>query len=428
MRKIDAPARDADEPAAEGGPIRTRSRSRPSTGRSRCPALGPGEGRGQHGERGGGEQRAGDSLDSAEDDERRESGATAQSTEATPKLATPIVNTRSSPKMSPSEPPTRISDPSMSRYASTIHCWRREPSAEVVLNRLQRDVDDRAVDERHRRAENARDQRPAPDVRIQLRNCVSRRLHARILSRDGVAAATAATIPSGGRSLGARSARLSPHRQRSLPRHGRRRPVVALLGQGGLGTRLACVARSSTRCSGPGRAGGSTPSRRRCRRSTRRPGGCGSAASSSSRWSSPTTNCARCPRRHRSRTSTASRAGPWTACTGAACASEDLLAHGAPLPEAHALEFVSAEQPYVDYLTLRQASLPDVMLAWEMDGKPLLREHGAPVRVVIPDMYGYKNVKWVAEINLVAAPTMATGRTSATTATPGSGARTATSA
>jgi DMSO/TMAO reductase YedYZ molybdopterin-dependent catalytic subunit len=79
----------------------------------------------------------------------------------------------------------------------------------------------------------------------------------------------------------------------------------------------------------------------------------------------------------------------------------DLLATARPHPEAHALQFVSAEEPYVDYLTLAQASLPDVMLAWEMDGKPLLREHGAPVRVVIPEMYGYKNVKWVAEINLV---------------------------
>jgi len=80
---------------------------------------------------------------------------------------------------------------------------------------------------------------------------------------------------------------------------------------------------------------------------------------------------------------------------------QDLLAKARPRPEAHALEFVSAEQPYVDYLTLKQANLPDAMLAWEMDGQPLLREHGAPVRVVIPEMYGYKNVKWVAEINLV---------------------------
>ena len=38
------------------------------------------------------------------------------------------------------------------------------------------------------------------------------------------------------------------------------------------------------------------------------------------------------------------------------------------------------------------------MLAYEMDGKPLAREHGAPVRVVIPEMYGYKGVKWVERI------------------------------
>ena len=83
---------------------------------------------------------------------------------------------------------------------------------------------------------------------------------------------------------------------------------------------------------------------------------------------------------------------------------KDLLAGAGPLAGAHALEFVSAEKPYVDYLTLDQAMLPDVLLAWEMDGKPLPQEHGAPVRVVIPDMYGYKNVKWVEEINLVPRP------------------------
>ena len=79
----------------------------------------------------------------------------------------------------------------------------------------------------------------------------------------------------------------------------------------------------------------------------------------------------------------------------------DLLARVKPLPTAGGLEFVSAEQPYVDSLTLKQAQLRDVLLAYEMDGSPLPREHGAPVRLVIPEMYGYKNVKWVAEINLV---------------------------
>lgn len=81
----------------------------------------------------------------------------------------------------------------------------------------------------------------------------------------------------------------------------------------------------------------------------------------------------------------------------------DLLAHAKPKVGAHALQFVSAEVPYVDYLTLEQALLPDVMLAYEMDGGPLPREHGAPLRLVIPDMYGYKSVKWLREINLVPA-------------------------
>jgi DMSO/TMAO reductase YedYZ molybdopterin-dependent catalytic subunit len=79
----------------------------------------------------------------------------------------------------------------------------------------------------------------------------------------------------------------------------------------------------------------------------------------------------------------------------------DLLAAAEPLPQAHAAHFISAEIPYDDYLELGQTNLPDVMLAYEMDGAPLPQEHGAPVRVVIPDMYGYKNVKWVHRITLV---------------------------
>ena len=79
----------------------------------------------------------------------------------------------------------------------------------------------------------------------------------------------------------------------------------------------------------------------------------------------------------------------------------DIFAKVKPTPQANALQFVSAEKPYLDYLTMEQALLHDVMLAYAMDGKPLAREHGAPVRLVIPEMYGYKNVKWLNQINLV---------------------------
>lgn len=82
----------------------------------------------------------------------------------------------------------------------------------------------------------------------------------------------------------------------------------------------------------------------------------------------------------------------------------DLLAAARPRPGATALNFVSAEVPYTDTLTLRQAELPDTMLAYEQDGKPLSRAHGAPVRAVIPQMYGYKSVKWVDRIVVTSEP------------------------
>jgi DMSO/TMAO reductase YedYZ molybdopterin-dependent catalytic subunit len=82
----------------------------------------------------------------------------------------------------------------------------------------------------------------------------------------------------------------------------------------------------------------------------------------------------------------------------------DLLAAARPLPEAGGLRFVSAEVPYEDSLSLAQSRLADAMVAYEMDGRPLSRAHGAPTRVVIPEMYGYKNVKWVRRIELVRRP------------------------
>jgi DMSO/TMAO reductase YedYZ molybdopterin-dependent catalytic subunit len=79
----------------------------------------------------------------------------------------------------------------------------------------------------------------------------------------------------------------------------------------------------------------------------------------------------------------------------------DVFARARPTAQAHALRLTSAEVPYVDYVTREQALLHDVMLAYGMDGKPLPREHGAPLRLVIPEMYGYKNVKWLSRIDLV---------------------------
>ena len=82
----------------------------------------------------------------------------------------------------------------------------------------------------------------------------------------------------------------------------------------------------------------------------------------------------------------------------------DLLERVGANASAHGLRFVSAEKPYDDSLTVEQALLPDAMLAYEMDGGPISRPHGAPLRLVMPQMYGYKSVKWVQHIEVQSAP------------------------
>lgn len=41
---------------------------------------------------------------------------------------------------------------------------------------------------------------------------------------------------------------------------------------------------------------------------------------------------------------------------------------------------------------------PNVLLADQLDGQPLNIEHGAPIRIVAPDHYGYKNLKHIKRI------------------------------
>ncbi len=75
-----------------------------------------------------------------------------------------------------------------------------------------------------------------------------------------------------------------------------------------------------------------------------------------------------------------------------------------PLPSARYVTFTSLETPYADQISLEQFQLEDVMVARTMDGRPLTRVHGAPLRVIIPQMYGYKGVKWLAGIRFDAEP------------------------
>ncbi len=59
---------------------------------------------------------------------------------------------------------------------------------------------------------------------------------------------------------------------------------------------------------------------------------------------------------------------------------------------------LTAQDGYRTTLFLEDILKEDVMLADSLDGKPLSIEHGAPLRLVAPEHYGYKNLKHLTKI------------------------------
>jgi DMSO/TMAO reductase YedYZ molybdopterin-dependent catalytic subunit len=60
-----------------------------------------------------------------------------------------------------------------------------------------------------------------------------------------------------------------------------------------------------------------------------------------------------------------------------------------------------AKDGYSDSIPYQHALSDDVFLAFTMNGEPLPREHGYPLRAIVPGIYGMKHVKWLSKIELV---------------------------
>lgn len=67
-------------------------------------------------------------------------------------------------------------------------------------------------------------------------------------------------------------------------------------------------------------------------------------------------------------------------------------------PEAKYVKLYSADELYTETYETSQLLQENVLLAYQIDGKPISTDQGAPLRLFHPGMFGYKSIKWLNRI------------------------------
>lgn len=86
----------------------------------------------------------------------------------------------------------------------------------------------------------------------------------------------------------------------------------------------------------------------------------------------------------------------------------DILDYVKPKSSALHVEFVGADEddkaPHWNYgssIPIYKANSPEVLLCYEMNGEALTRDHGFPLRTIVPGYLGARSVKWLKCINFL---------------------------
>jgi len=82
-------------------------------------------------------------------------------------------------------------------------------------------------------------------------------------------------------------------------------------------------------------------------------------------------------------------------------AARHVIALVKPKPEAKHIIF-HAFDGYTTNIPLADFAVENALLADRWEGEPISREHGGPVRVVVPHLYFWKSAKWVKRIEFTA--------------------------
>jgi DMSO/TMAO reductase YedYZ molybdopterin-dependent catalytic subunit len=80
----------------------------------------------------------------------------------------------------------------------------------------------------------------------------------------------------------------------------------------------------------------------------------------------------------------------------------EILSRARPKPEAQFVVAGGYDHGWTTNLPLADFQSEDALIADTHDGRPIVPDHGGPVRLIVPLLYAWKSAKWLKSIELVA--------------------------